>query len=145
MKRIYEVRTPPDLEGQVKETILKAIPPERIILDKQTEDWMIKRSLGSNFKGDRKAKDFAKQLFLSWDDDGSGVLDSDEILQPLLALGLSSDMQFAEKLLSALDPSVGKPGHTELSIKLQDFIKIFKPDKTQEKIVEVVKREVIEM
>ena len=53
---------------------------------------------------------------------------NDGVDVPLIALGLSSDMQFSEKLLQTLDPKFGKDD-SELSIKLHDFIKIFKPDK----------------
>lgn len=31
------------------------------------------------------------ELFKVWDDDNSGVLDLDEIAEPLIALGLSTD------------------------------------------------------
>lgn len=85
--------------------------------------------MGFEFQAQQKAKDFARELFLSWDDDNSGVLEAGEILYPLLALGLSSDMQFAEKLLGALDPEGGQ--NDDLSLKIHDFIKIFKPDKNQ--------------
>lgn len=36
-------------------------------------------------------KNFAKDLFLSWDDDGSGELDADELIKPMVGLGLASD------------------------------------------------------
>jgi hypothetical protein len=37
----------------------------------------------------RKHIEFAKNLFISWDDDGSGVLEAEEIIKPLIRLGLS--------------------------------------------------------
>ena len=82
--------------------------------------------------------EIAKNLFLSWDDDGSGILEVEELINPLLALGLASDADFAEQLLQHLDPHAGKPGHDELSIQLTDFIKIFKPDRLQEKMVSFI-------
>jgi len=52
----------------------------------------------------RRNIEFAKDLFISWDDDGSGVLEADEIIKPLVALGLAPDSHFARKILNALDP-----------------------------------------
>ena len=56
----------------------------------------------------RKNIEFAKNLFISWDDDGSGILEADEIIKPLISLGLAPNSAFAIKLLQALDP--GKKG-----------------------------------
>lgn len=56
----------------------------------------------------RKNIEFAKDLFISWDDDGSGVLDADEIIKPLIGLGLAPNSEFAILLLQALDPKTKK-------------------------------------
>lgn len=55
----------------------------------------------------RKNVEFAKNLFISWDDDGTGILDADEIIKPLIGLGLAPNSDFARKLLKAIDPRVG--------------------------------------
>lgn len=47
--------------------------------------------------------EFAKELFLVWDDNGTGHLNLDEISVPLVALGLSTDTEFVAKLVSSLD------------------------------------------
>ena len=52
----------------------------------------------------RKNIEFAKDLFLSWDDDGSGELSASEIIKPLVSLGLAPNSDFARKILTALDP-----------------------------------------
>lgn len=69
---------------------------------------MAKRKVLAKDLNNRKHIEFAKNLFLSWDDDGSGVLEADEIIKPLVGLGLSSDSKFAIKILQALDPKSKK-------------------------------------
>ena len=54
---------------------------------------------GTASVSNRKHVEFAKNLFISWDDDGSGVLEAEEIIKPLIGLGLSSDSKFAIKIL----------------------------------------------
>ena len=85
-------------------------------------------------------------MFISWDDDGSGVLEAEEIIKPLIGLGLSSDSKFAIKILQALDsrPSDngGARGKDDLRITLKDFIKIFKSDKISEHLVSIINSEV---
>lgn len=63
---------------------------------------MQKRKITAGATGsssNRKHIEFAKNLFISWDDDGSGVLEADEVIKPLVGLGLSSDSKFAVKIL----------------------------------------------
>ncbi len=47
----------------------------------------------------RRHIEFAKNLFVSWDDDGSGLLEPHEIIKPLIGMGLSSDHNFARKII----------------------------------------------
>lgn len=58
--------------------------------------------LNSNDENEENIQ-FAKDLFLSWDDDGSGTLEADEIIKPLISLGLASDAEFAKKIIEGLD------------------------------------------
>ena len=57
---------------------------------------------------ERKNIEFAKNLFISWDDDGSGTLEAGEIIKPLITLGLAPNSEFATRLLHAIDPSNAK-------------------------------------
>ena len=56
----------------------------------------------------RRHLEFAKNLFVSWDDDGSGMLEPDEIIKPMIGLGLSTDHHFAKKIIQALDNKQSK-------------------------------------
>jgi hypothetical protein len=67
---------------------------------KNTEFWLKKHGHGHRSK--EKHFEFAKDLFKIWDADGGGFLDVDEISLPLIALGLSTDTGFVEKLIKAL-------------------------------------------
>jgi len=40
-------------------------------------------------KNNRKHLEFAKNLFISWDEVGKGIVKAEDILQPLTSLGLS--------------------------------------------------------
>jgi hypothetical protein len=72
----------------------------------------------------------------------SGVLEADEVIKPLVSLGLSSDSNFARKIVNALDPRTkDEKGKTELRITLADFVKIFKTDKVSESLIAVINKE----
>ncbi len=72
-----------------------------------TEDWIKKRKNiqekdKKHLKTKEKHVEFAKELFKIWDDDNSGVLDLDEIAEPLISLGLSTDQKFVAKLIQSM-------------------------------------------
>ena len=105
--------------------------------------WLKKRHLLQDDRIQLKDQiEFAKKLFYSWDDDGSGVLEIDEIWEPLIALGLAPGKEFVFQLIKSLDPkflkyeSCGELGENgdsstskELSVTLRDFLKIFRSDR----------------
>ena len=87
----------------------------------------------------RKNVEFAKDLFLSWDDDGSGELSAGEIIKPLVSLGLAPDSEFARRILSALDPRTkSEKERTDLKITLPDFIKIFRSSKVSDSLINII-------
>jgi len=97
---------------------------------KSTEHWM--RVRGSKKSSKEKHFEFAKDLFKIWDADGGGFLDVDEISLPLIALGLSTDTGFVEKLIRSLVSKKKKDGQEservdidDLSFTLKDFVTIF--------------------
>ncbi|CAI2382258.1 unnamed protein product [Moneuplotes crassus] len=98
--------------------------------------WLRKRGY---LAGDRvNIKDqieFAKKLFFSWDDDGSGVLEIDEISEPLITLGLAPDKKFVVQLIKSLDSKFESIVDEELSITLKDFLKIFRNDRLKKDFV----------
>lgn len=113
---------------------------------KQTQNYVEQHHAFKNKDSDAENQKaivkFARDLFMSWDDDGSGILEAEEIVKPLVALGLSSDKGFALKILAALDPrSKAEKATSELRIMLADFIKIFKTDKVSEALVNCINKE----
>ena len=128
-------------------------PPKRFIRGNQTNKWIEKHqfeelrlqkddALRKNEEINRKNIEFAKDLFISWDDDGSGELEADEIIKPLINMGLVPDSKFAIGLIQALDPSAKfKRNTSDLKLTLQDFIKIFKNSKISEALYNLIEKE----
>ena len=106
------------------------------LIDFGVIQWLKKRNY---LKDDRiQMKDqieFAKKLFYSWDDDGSGVLEIDEISGPLIALGLAPDKTFIVQLVKSLDSKFLNQEEDELSITLKDFLKIFRVDRLKKDFI----------
>ena len=92
---------------------------------------------------------FAREFFEIVDDTDTGGCYLNELSLPLIALGLSSDSSFIEKVLKAINPfkfgdksGIENPfEHNEMS--LQDFIKIFKKDQVSEKLTDTIKSIVV--
>jgi Ca2+-binding EF-hand superfamily protein len=42
--------------------------------------------------------EFAKDIFISWDENGDGTMDENEIIKPLVSLGLAPDSRFARRI-----------------------------------------------
>jgi len=47
-------------------------------------------------KGER---DFLKEIFIAIDEDGSGSMDTDELVKALLCMGLSNDLYFSKRVI----------------------------------------------
>lgn len=62
---------------------------------------------------------------------------------PLIALGLSNDSSFVMKLLRAIDEEKFFTNREFAKITIKDFSKIFKKDYVSEKIIEVIRSEVM--
>jgi Ca2+-binding EF-hand superfamily protein len=101
---------------------------------------MKKRKLNHN-KNNRKHIEFATNLFISFDDDGSGIIEADEIIKPLIALGLSTNSNFTIKLMQALVPENASKNEEDLQLTLKDFVRIFKSDRLSERVTELIKEE----
>ena len=108
-------------EEDVQDAI-KRDSPNTTLINETIEQHVKKIDRGkSSYKKESLNKnqvELSKNIFVSWDEDGSGVLEGDELIRPLLALGLANDQRFAYHLLETLDPHAGKPGHNELSIQM---------------------------
>jgi Ca2+-binding EF-hand superfamily protein len=89
--------------------------------------WLSKhRLLHDNLLESKGQIEFITKLFYSWDDDGSGILELDEIAGPLIALGLAPDREFVGQLIRSIDQKFLKKNDDQLSITINDFLKIFK-------------------
>lgn len=114
---------------------LLGLDDRRFLEMKKTEKWISKRT--KDYQTKEKHVDFAKELFQIWDEDGSGVLELNELAIPLVSLGLSTDVGFVAKLIESLT-DIGS-AKDEIRISLKDFVKIFNVDKVGEKMSDIVK------
>jgi hypothetical protein len=69
-------------------------------------------------------------------------LEVDEVTLPLIALGLSNDSSFVQKLLRTIDLNKWAKGNQKIT--LTDFAKIFKRDHVSERIIKVIKKTLIQ-
>ena len=119
------------------------MPAKTYIKAKDQKRWIAKHKVHTKIDESeviqRKNVEFAKDLFLSWDDDGSGELSAGEIIKPLVSLGLAPDSEFARRILSALDPRTkAEKERTDLKITLPDFIKIFRSSKVSDSLINII-------
>jgi len=42
--------------------------------------------------------EFAKDIFVSWDENDDGLMEEDEVIKPLVSLGLAPDSKFARRI-----------------------------------------------
>lgn len=87
--------------------------------------------------------EFAKDIYLSWDENGDGNIDENEIIKPLVSLGLAPDSAFARKICQSLDPRNAKQKEKGemISLTLDDFVRIFKNDKISDALMQVIAKE----
>ena len=116
------------------------------IKERQTQKWIQKRKVGDKVDEDEKVSrkniQFAKDLFISWDDHGTGTLKPDDIIKPLVELGLAPNSDFANMILKALDPrSKEDRSDEDLKLTLADFIKIFKSSKVSDSLLNIIQRQ----
>lgn len=132
-------------QAQPAQTFITGFEQKKWIHKHQFNELRLQRDARHREQEDiqRRNIEFAKDLFISWDDDGSGVLEADEIIKPLISLGLAPNSDFAVKLLQALDPRAKAKKQTpaDLRITLQDFIRIFRGNKVSEALFDLIQRE----
>ena len=134
----------------------QSLPPRTYMRGHDSGNWVRKHKFneirrnkaGQEDDRERKNIEFAKDLFISWDDDGSGSLEAEEIIKPLITLGLAPNSDFATRLLRAIDPSNPKRKRgdqqkklTDLKICLTDFIKIFRSSKVSDSLLGLIEKE----
>ena len=72
-----------------------------------------------------KDMEFAKQIFKAWDTSKKGYLTSKEFSEQLCGLGLSTNLNFTQRLLLTLSDDVAKEGQKQKEIEvltLKEFL-----------------------
>jgi len=97
---------------------------------------MNEKEVSEEEKANKKNMQFARDLFKSWDVDGDGTISENEIIKPLVALGLAPDLKFAKKLCGSLEPKNSSRENDEpIELKINDFLNIFKVDLCSDKLM----------
>ena len=89
-----------------------------------------------------KQIEIAKDIFLHWDKDGEGTLDSQELISAFVRNGLSTDHHFAKTIMYAIKPNVTLKKDQEWNMDLKEFIAIFKNDEISENVIKILNDEV---
>mmetsp|Transcript_25779 Transcript_25779/g.32083 ORF Transcript_25779/g.32083 Transcript_25779/m.32083 type:complete len:110 (+) Transcript_25779:60-389(+) len=88
--------------------------------------------------------DFAKQIFKAWDNNSKGYLTAKEFSEQLCGLGLSTDINFVQRLLQTLRGEALKrdsnPSDIEV-LTLKDFLKVFNYEPFAKRACEVIGKE----
>lgn len=71
----------------------------RHLVDKAGARWMTLRGLNGSQNAVRELRQFVKDIFEAIDLDGSGTMDQEELIKALLCMGLSQDIQFAQRII----------------------------------------------
>lgn len=70
--------------------------------------------------------EFAKDLFTSWDVNGDGSINENEMIISLVSIGMAPDHKVARKICVAIDPRENKvEENQEFELCLDDFLAIF--------------------
>lgn len=105
----------------------------------------------------REIKHLVNEVFTAIDEDGSGALDTEELIKALLCMGLSKDVDFAKRIIKVFKENQEKeqtrirkikkangdiidpiPPNQEPLFTLKDFIMAFGLDDVGVKIIEAI-------
>ena len=91
-----------------------------------------------------KDMDYAKLIFKAWDTNKKGYLTAKEVSEQLVGLGLSTTINFVQRLLLTLKNEViRKDAYTpEIEVlTLKDFLKVFNYDNFGQRACDGIKKE----
>lgn len=107
------------------------------------ENWIgSRKNAGMKMLDKLKDMEFARQIFKAWDADKKGYLTAKEVSEQLVGLGLSIDINFAQRLLQTLRMEVSRINHAPQEIEvltLKDFLKVFNYDNFGQRACQVIK------
>ena len=113
-------------EKRLKEVIPSIKRPGVKLTSNSANVWMKKRGLEMSSNGLKTFLNFLKNFFRSLNESSNGTLSPNDLIIPLLSLGLSNDAVYIEKALLSIFEA---ENINELQIDKENFINIFKDDK----------------
>jgi hypothetical protein len=146
---MYLVKTPPELKKNNQDGKFQGISANQLLANEEGAKWRSKRNLNHSKKTNQKHIEFAKNLFLTWDDFGKGTIRAESVVEPLARLGLSESSEnpshvknFVKTLIAAINREpVSKYELEDIRLDLHTFISMFKSDNVSKTISEIVKSE----
>ena len=135
------IQTPPELKEGNQDGKFEGMTAKHLLAKNDGVNWMDKRKI-NKFKSNRHHVEFAKNLFFSWNDDGSGVVRAFEIVNPLTSLGLSENCEFIQTLVAAMRQRKSRSDEIkDLKLDIMSFMKLFKSDEVSTTIAAIVREE----
>ena len=127
-------------EASKKEFGFDSVSAERYLQQFKSNRWLTTRKPNKGGctvdDSNQKLIEFAKDLFTSWDANGDGSINENEMIISLVSIGMAPDHKVAKKICIALGPRNHQDeSNQEFELCLDDFLAIFNQDHISDKLM----------
>ena len=132
-----------DIDNQDTKKAIFNMNDHQLCVRRNIENWIKSRkNAGMKMLDKMKDMEFAQQIFKAWDTNQKGYLTTKQFSEQLCGLGLSTDINFVQRLLVALrgERESNQSGSIEV-LTLKDFMKVFAYNVFAKRACEVIKQE----
>jgi Ca2+-binding EF-hand superfamily protein len=141
--------------------LFKGMKATTLLKQNGMHHWIETNGMKRNVFHNRETKKLIKEVFTAIDEDGSGALDTEELIKALLCMGLSKDVDFAKRIIKVFKENQEKEQirirklkefkgellepialNQEPQFTLKDFLMAFGLDEVGEKIIFAINQEI---